>query len=62
MATFAIVTNSLVSNIIVADDAETALTVSPPGSIAVQCEPSDLVVQGWYYDGNTLMATKLITE
>lgn len=58
MATFAIVMNSSVSNIIVADDEATALAVSAPGAIAVQCEPSDLVAQGWYYDGNKLMATK----
>ena len=62
MATFAIVMNSSVTNIIVADDEATALAVSFPGAIAVQCEPSDLVAQGWYYDGNMLMASKPITE
>jgi len=50
--------NNFVTNIIVADDEATALAVSFPGALAIQCEPSDLVIQGWYYDGNTLMETK----
>lgn len=56
MPNFAIVQNNSVTNIIVADDEATALAVSRPGAIAVECQPSDLVAQGWSYDGNKLVA------
>lgn len=60
MPNFAIVENNQVTNIIVADDETTALAVSRSGAIAVECQPSDLVVQGWTYDGTKLVAP--ITE
>jgi hypothetical protein len=56
MANFAIVINNSVINIIVADDESTALAVSPQGAIAVECQASDLVAQGWTYDGKKLVA------
>jgi hypothetical protein len=56
MANFAIVTNNSVINIIVADDEATALAVFPQGAIAVECQPSDLVAQGWTYDGTKLVS------
>ena len=56
MTTFAIVENNQVTNIIVADDAATALAVARTGAIAVECQPSDLVAQGWTYDGTKLVA------
>ena len=56
MANFAIVINNSVTNIIVADDEATALAVSPQGAIAVECQASDLVAQGWTYDGKKLVA------
>ena len=56
MANYAIVINNSVTNIIVADDSATALAVSPQGAIAVECQPSDLVAQGWTYDGTKLVA------
>ena len=55
MANFAIVISNSVTNIIVADDEATALAVSPQGAIAVECQASDLVAQGWTYDGNKLV-------
>lgn len=55
MPNFAIVQNNSVTNIIVADDEATALAVSPQGAIAVECQASDLVAQGWSYDGNKLV-------
>jgi CBS-domain-containing membrane protein len=56
MANFAIVINNSVTNIIVADDEATALAVSPQGATAVECQSSDLVAQGWTYDGTKLIA------
>jgi hypothetical protein len=56
MATYAIILNNIVSNIIVADDEATAIEVSPKGATAVECQPSDLVAQGWIYDGTKLVA------
>ena len=56
MPNFAIVQNNSVTNIIVADDEATALAVSPQGAIAVECQPSDLVAQGWIYGGTKLVA------
>jgi CBS-domain-containing membrane protein len=56
MANFAIVINNSVTNIIVADDSATALAVSPQGAIAMECQASDLVAQGWTYDGTNLVA------
>ena len=56
MANFAIVINNSVTNIIVADDEATALAVSSQGAIAVECQASDLVAQGWTYDGTKLIA------
>ena len=56
MANFAIVINNSVTNIIVADDSATALAVSPQGAIAVECQASDLVAQGWTYDGKKLIS------
>lgn len=55
MSQYAIVINNSVTNIIVADDLETALAVSPNGAIAVECQPSDLVNMDWTYDGTTLV-------
>jgi hypothetical protein len=55
MANFAIVIDNSVINIIVADDSATALAVSPQGAIAVECQASDLVTQGWTYDGKKLV-------
>ena len=55
MANYAIVINNSVTNIIVADDSATALAVSPQGAIAVECQASDLVAQGWTYDGKKLV-------
>ena len=55
MPNFAIVQNNSVTNIIVADDEATALAVSPQGAIAVECQASDLVAQGWTYDGKKLV-------
>jgi len=62
MATFAIVMNNSVSNIIVADDEATALAVSFPGALAIQCEPSDLVAQGWTWDGTKFVKPEIPTE
>ena len=61
MANFAIVQNNSVTNIIVADDEAAALAVSPQGAIAVECQPSDLVTQGWTYDG-TKLVTPIVPE
>ena len=55
MPTYAIVLNNSVTNIIVADDSATALAVSPQGALAVECQASDLVAQGWTYDGKKLV-------
>jgi len=55
MPNFAIIVNNSVTNIIVADDEATALAVSPKSAVAVKCQPSDLVVQGWTYDGKKLV-------
>ena len=57
MANYAIVINNSVTNIIVADDSATALAVSPQGAIAVECQASDLVAQGWTYDGKKLVGS-----
>ena len=56
MPYYAIVENNRVSNIIVADDEVTALAVSRNGSLAIQCKTSDLISQGWIYDGKKLSA------
>ena len=56
MSHYAIVINNAVTNIIVADDLETALAVSPNGALAIECQPSDLVNQNWTYDGAALVA------
>ena len=61
MPNFAIVENNQVTNIIVADDAATALAVSRTGAIAVECQASDLVTQGWTYDG-TKLVTPIVPE
>jgi hypothetical protein len=55
MSQYAIVINSAVTNIIVADDLETALAVSPNGAIAIECQPSDLVNLNWTYNGAVLV-------
>jgi hypothetical protein len=62
MTQYAIVVNNKVYNIIVADDIETALAVSPQGAIAIESQPSDLVSTDWYYDGEKLVNPAVITS
>jgi hypothetical protein len=55
MKTFAIIMHNAVTNIIVADNEETALSVSHEGSLAVECDVSTLVGTDWTYDGTKLV-------
>ena len=49
MPRFAVLNNNSVTNLIVADDIETAETVT--NQTCVQYDPSLLVAVGWTYDG-----------
>ena len=62
MAMFAIVENVSITNVIIADDEATALSVSRPGAIAIEVQPSDHVGQAWTYDGEKLVAPKFPEE
>lgn len=62
MTQYAIVLHNKVYNIIVADDLETALAVSPQGAIAVECQPSDLISINWDYDGEKFVNPAVITS
>lgn len=59
MKTFAIVMDNTVTNIIVADDEATALSVSHEGSLAIECDVSTLIATDWTYDGTNLVPPPL---
>jgi hypothetical protein len=56
MSYFAIVKGNYITNVIVAEDEATALSVSPNGVIAVACQQSDRVDNSWTYDGEKLVS------
>ena len=56
MAKFAIISGNSVFQIIVADDEEIALAVSPRGAIAIEYTDENPAGIGWTYDGTKIIA------